>query len=312
MFWSKCSKILLIFSLILALIGLLTYNVVDYTQYLQGVARAANHPKGRDDNSTIANGIPLRIMFIGASITRGEASTGDRGYRKHIRDTIMSYGNAVNAVGFNRLGDWDDNDVEGWGAFRIRTITKHANQSVPAVQPNLILVQVGTSDCFQDDDIENIGARMRTFVNLMLEAEPRATIIMSTLTTTPRPEREPCILSANVQIRQVAEDLKNEKKPVTLAEMHFDQGLPDRPTLDDIGPDGIHPTDEGYIMMGNIFLESIREVEWRGFLQAPANNGIPDNGDDGREVEDEIKEKAEKEHPIEPKLRRGADVEHMI
>ncbi|KAI0490958.1 SGNH hydrolase-type esterase domain-containing protein [Xylaria cf. heliscus] len=337
---SSFSKVLTVLGLILALIGVFTYNVVDYDKYVRRLAKSADsstgngndNPSGSDspssDNSPSGNNspdgsnspsgnnspnsndgpvaevIPLRLMFMGASITRGEVSTGDRGYRKHIRDTVISWGKEVNLVGFNRFGDWEDNDVEGWGAFRIRTITKHARQSVPALQPNLVLVQVGTSDCFQKDDIANIGPRMRILIDAILEGEPRATVIMSTLATTPSPEFEPCIVSANSQIRQVAADLIRENKTVALSEMHYDQGLPGRPRPEDIGPDKIHPTDDGYIMMGDIFLESIREVEGKGFLQRAANNSIPDNGDDGREVEDAIKEKTEKEDPIDPKRRR--------
>ncbi|TGJ81292.1 hypothetical protein E0Z10_g7479 [Xylaria hypoxylon] len=286
--------------------GVFTYDIVDYEQHLHRLAKAANKYRHKDDDSPVAESIPLRLMFIGASITRGEVSTGDRGYRKYIRDTLISYGNEVNCVGFNRFGDWGDNDVEGYGANRIRTINKHAGQAVPALLPNLVLIQVGTSDCFQKDEPDEIGLRMRTLADTIMTAEPRATVILSTLATTPHPDYEPCILSANTQIRQVADDLVRENKTVGLAEMHYDQGLPGRPKPEDIGADRIHPTDEGYIMMGNAFLEVIRELEGKGFLQRAANNSILDNGDDGREVEDQLKEKAEAEHPIKLKSRRRA------
>ncbi|KAI1449918.1 carbohydrate esterase family 3 protein [Annulohypoxylon stygium] len=242
--------------------------------------------------------MPLRIMFIGASVTRGEVSTGDRGYRKQLRDKLTSLGNPVNCVGFNRFGDFPDNDVEGYGAARIRQLRDHAEQAVPYLQPNLVLVQVGTSDCFQKDDPANILTRMRDLVEYLLEASPKATVIMSTLVTTPDPEVEPCMKSANAQIRQVAADLIREKKPVAIAEMHYDQGLPGRPRPEDIGGDRIHPTDEGYFMMGDIFMEKIREVEEKGYLRYPTENGIPEDGDVSREVEDQLKEKAEKEHPL--------------
>ncbi|KAI1352562.1 SGNH hydrolase-type esterase domain-containing protein [Xylaria sp. FL0043] len=298
-------KVLTVLALILALIGVFTYNIVDYELYPRiGEAQNSN---GTDSpsNKTIVDVKSLRLMFIGASITRGEVSTGNRGYRRLIRDTLVSSGKVINCVGFNRFGDWEDNDVEGYSANRIRTTTKHANQSVPALQPNLILVQVGTSDCFQNDDTGNIGPRMRILMDTMLEADPGATVIMSTLATTPDPKYEPCILSANTQIRQVADDLMRENKTVALAEMHYSEGLPNRPTEEDIGPDNIHPTDEGYMMMGNIFLEKIQEVEDKGFLQLPVNNSTPDNGDDGREVEDKIKAQAQVEHPINTKSRRA-------
>ncbi|KAI1117245.1 SGNH hydrolase-type esterase domain-containing protein [Nemania sp. NC0429] len=305
MFPTACFKLLTISVFILALIGVFTYDIVDYDKYVHRFIRTAEkHQKGKNDNSPVAGGLPLRIMFVGASISRGEQSTGDRGYRKHIRDTLTGWGNDVNCVGFTRFGDFEDNDVEAWGAYRIRTITKRAAQSVPAVRPNLILVQVGTSDCFQRDDTGNIGTRMKLLADTMLQAEPRATVILSTLTTTPNEEFEPCILDANRQIRDIANEMILENKPVVLTEMHYDQGLPGRPKPEDIVSDRIHPTDAGYLMMGEIFLEGIRRVEFKGFLQHPTNNSIPDNGDDGREVEDQLKKKAEAEHPIKPKSRR--------
>ena len=280
---------------------------MDYTQYRWHETLEGDHLDDDGEPPAPVPDVPevtsIRLMFVGASITRGETSTGDQGYRKQIRDALIARGKTVNCVGFNRFGDWEDNDVEGWGAYRIRTITKSAKQAVPALQPNLILVQVGTSDCFQEDDTENIGPRMRTLADTMMKADPNTTVILSTLTTTPDPVYEPCILSANTQIRQVADDMMRENKSVALAEMHYDQGLPDRPKPEDIGPDTIHPTDEGYFMMGNIFLEKIREVEKKGFLRPPFNNSIPDNGDDGREVEEELKQKAEKEHPINKRSR---------
>ncbi|KAI1776315.1 carbohydrate esterase family 3 protein [Hypoxylon cercidicola] len=250
------------------------------------------------ENGPVAGGMPLRIMFLGASVTRGEVSTGDRGYRKYIRDKLTALGNPVNCVGFNRFGDFPDNDVEGYGSNRIRQLRDHAAQAVPYLQPNLVLIQVGTSDCFQNDDTVRILARMRELVEYLIEASPRATVILSTLLTTPNLEFEDCMRGANAQIRQAAVDLLREGKPVAMAEMHYDQGLPGRPRPEDIGKDSIHPTDEGYFMMGEIFMEKIREVEEKGFLKYPVKNGIADDGDASREVEDQLKEKGEKEHPL--------------
>ncbi|KAI1438761.1 carbohydrate esterase family 3 protein [Xylaria sp. CBS 124048] len=290
-------RLLPAFALSLTLIGLVIYNI-DINSYRRNQEELKHGYSPKERDGPVAHGMPLRIMFLGASITRGEVSTGDRGYRKYVRDTLTNWGNPVNCVGFNRFGDWGDNDVEGYGAHRIRRIQPHAEQAVPVLQPNLILVQVGTSDCFQKDDPDNIGLRMLRLIDTLFEASPLATVILSTLPTTPNAEVEPCILHANNQIRQVADDLKREQRKVALAEMHPSQGKPGRPTLEDIGHDQIHPTNEGYIMMGKSFLQAIREVERKGFLKAPLDNGIPDDGDEGREVEEKIHEHAAAEHPV--------------
>ncbi|KAI0598213.1 carbohydrate esterase family 3 protein [Biscogniauxia sp. FL1348] len=279
------------------IIGLFSTSVdVDYQW--NPLSKAHGGASNDTNSGPIAGGMPLRIMFLGASITRGEQSTGDRGYRLYMREKLTALGNPVNCVGFNRFGDFEDNDVEGYGAHRVREIHAHAEQAVPPLQPNLIIIQVGTSDCFRNDEPLTLLSRMRAMVDYLLEASPRATVLMSTLVTTPNLEFEPCVLSVNAQIRQVANDLIRGNKTVALAEMHFNQGLPNRPTPDDFVPDQIHPTDEGYFMMGDIFMQSIREVEKKGFLQSPVDIGIPDDGNLGREEEDRIREKAQNEHPL--------------
>ncbi|KAI0166879.1 carbohydrate esterase family 3 protein [Hypoxylon sp. FL1284] len=253
---------------------------------------------GDNPDDTPQERVPLRIMFLGASVTRGEVSTGDLGYRSHVRAALAARGHAVNCVGLNRFGAMADNDVEGYGAARVRRVRAHAAQAVPYLRPNLVLVQVGTSDCFQRDDPLGLLDRMRDLADYLLAASPPPAVVLSTLVTTPHPDFEPCVRAANAMIRQVAADLVREGRPVALAEMHYDQGLLRRPRPEDIGQDRIHPTDEGYAMMGDVFLEKIREVEEKGFLKRPVDNGIPEDGEASREVEDQLKEKAEKEHPL--------------
>ncbi|KAI1341980.1 carbohydrate esterase family 3 protein [Xylariaceae sp. FL0016] len=294
-------KLIGVFVLALVLLVGFFFNSVDVEYHVNRLT------KGHQVNyGAVAGGIPLRIMFLGASVARGEQSTGDRGFRKQLRDKLTSLGNPVNLVGFNRFGDWEDNDVEGWGAHRIRQLQEHAAQSVPVLQPNLVMIQVGSSDCFQRDDEINILHRMRELVDNILEGSPRATVIISTLVTTTNLDFEPCMKSANAMIRQVAHDLIREEKPVALAEMHYDQGLPHRPGPEDIVGDRMHPTDDGYFMMGDVFMGSIREVEEKGFLQAPANNGIADDGELSREVEERIREQAQSENPVPEKRRKRA------
>ncbi|KAK8130947.1 carbohydrate esterase family 3 protein [Apiospora sp. TS-2023a] len=258
-------------------------------------------------------------MFIGASIARGEQSTHDVGYRQQLRDWMAAQGNPVNCVGTqrfgyyvddggsgngnsgHRLGDntsngtaFRDDDNEAYGAHRIRDLHEKCRVAVPMYRPNLMIVQIGTSDCWREDDPVNIISRYKDFVRYLLlpddnggvqqvdergnKAGVDATVIVSTLVTTPNKDKERCFFSANAQIRQAALDLQREGLPVVLAEMHYDQGLPGRPREIDIGPDEIHPTDDGYLMMGDIFKEAIREADQKGFIKRAVDNGVPDDG----------------------------------
>lgn len=81
---------------------------------------------------------------------------------------------------------------------------------------------------------------------------------------------------------------------MTMAEMHYDQGLPNRVERADIGPDDMHPTDKGYFKMGDIFMEKILEVEKNGWLKRPVDNGVPADGEAARDAEDAIKEQEER------------------
>lgn len=78
---------------------------------------------------------------------------------------------------------------------------------------------------------------------------------------------------------------------VALAEMHWDQGLPGRPNASDIQKDQMHPTQAGWFMMGEIFMEAIRDVEAKGWLSAPVDNGVPADGD--AERDEEARQKAQ-------------------
>lgn len=190
----------------------------------------------------------------------------------------------------NRYGDFKDNDVQAFGAQPIKPTLDRLKEVVPQVQPNLILVNAGSSDCFQLDNWGDSGvfSKMRDLIDFLFEASPKATIIMSTIITSPWDGTERCVKSSNAQIRQVAIDLIREGKPVTMAEMHFDQGLPNRVERQDIGPDDMHPTDIGYFKMGDIFMEKIIEVDKNGWLQPPVNNGVPYDGDAARDAEDVV------------------------
>ncbi|KAI0181737.1 carbohydrate esterase family 3 protein [Hypoxylon sp. FL1284] len=284
---------------VLSVSALFLFLIVIFIQPTPDTARNGWNRLTHTGAGPLAGGIPLRVMFIGASMTLGEHSTGELGYRKQIRDWMISKGNQVNYVGQNRFGDFKDNDVQAFGAQPIKPTLDRLKEVVPLVQPNLVLINAGSSDCFQLDHwgpAYTLQA-MRDLVDFIFEASPRTTIIMSTVIMSPWEGTERCVKSTNAQIRQVAIDVIREGKPVVMAEMHYDQGLPNRVERADIGPDDMHPTDKGYFKMGDIFMEKILEVEKNGWLQAPVENGVPYDGDAARDEEDRLAKEKEAKGP---------------
>lgn len=245
-----------------------------------------NKPGHQSDNTgPIAGGIPIRLMFIGASMTLGDPPQS--AYRMQLREWLVGLGNPVNCVGTNRFGDFKDNDVQAYPSTPVLKLHEKAKEAVPQMQPNLIIINAGSSDCFQEESWGSAHALdyTRNLVDFLLEASPRATVILSTLVMSPEKNKERCIKSFNAQIRQVAYDFAREGKKVQLNEQHYDQGLPGRVTKEFMKHDNMHPTFKGWEMMGELFKESIREVDSKGWLVAPMENGIMADGDAERDAE---------------------------
>ncbi|KAI5860443.1 carbohydrate esterase family 3 protein [Durotheca rogersii] len=235
-----------------------------------------------ENSSRIADGTPLRIMALGASLVRGEFSTGDVGFRQTMREELTgTLGAVVNMVGSQRFGDMLDNDLEAYGGNRVTQIHEHARRIVPRLQPNLFLVHVGSNNVLQHRDVNRTGADLFAFVDYLLTASPRAAVVVSTCLTNTVPGCEPEILDVNRQYRALMRD-RFAGRPVLLAEMHPSEGFPGRPQVADIGPDGTHPTDYGYALMGRIFVDAVRVADDLGYLRRPVPNGLADDGEAGR------------------------------
>ncbi|ORY55940.1 SGNH hydrolase-type esterase domain-containing protein [Pseudomassariella vexata] len=230
---------------------------------------------------SIANGTSLRIMCLGASVVKGETSPGTVGFRPTLRDEVAALGAPVNMVGSVSLGDMIDNDIEAYGGFKISQIFNAAKKVVPQMQPNVFVINDGTNNVLQQKEIATAGADMEKFINYLLTASPRSFVVLSTLliNTVGNGALEPDIEDINQQFRDLMKKFEKEGKPVVLAELHPSTGLPDRPQTSDIGPDGSHPTVNGYQIMGHLLAEAIIAGDKQGLLQVPVDNGIADYGE---------------------------------
>ncbi|KAK6212365.1 hypothetical protein LQW54_005318 [Pestalotiopsis sp. IQ-011] len=239
-------------------------------------------------DTSIANGVPLRIMTLGASVCRGDVSNGTLGFRKPLRDKLVANGNMVNMVGSVRVGEFLDNDVEAHGGNRVDQVHDWASYSVPLTKPNLFLINVGSNDCLQKWDTPNYHVRLNDFVSFLLEQSPNGTVVLSTLLTNTVPGTEPCIFDINEQIRSLYARMREQGMRVVMAEMH-DQFVPEGDTLErphpgNITPDGTHPDDAGYAMMAKIFYQTILEADGNGFITRAEDNGVAEDGEAGREA----------------------------
>jgi len=227
-------------------------------------------------NATLAlgNGIPLRIMPLGASITWGQASTDGNGYRQALRQLLLAAGNPVNMVGSRHGGTMPDNGVEGWPGARVDEVHAKAAASVPRWRPNVVLVNAGTNDAGQNVNVTGCGRRMEAMLDAVYAASPRALVVLSTLVINLGAATERNAVAISKQYRALVTKLRRAGRSIVLAEMHDAQG----PLSADMA-DRTHPNDAGYKKMAAIWYAALREASDAGMLQRPeAVDGVPDVG----------------------------------
>ncbi|KAK7961630.1 carbohydrate esterase family 3 protein [Apiospora aurea] len=228
---------------------------------------------------SIKNGTALRIMALGASTVKGQNSPGDNGFRKQLRDELTELGVPVNMVGSVKAGEMLDNECEAQGGARVSEVFKRAKRVVPEMQPNVFLINAGVNNALQLFELETAGRDMEDMVNYLLDTSPRSFVVISTLLTNTLKDCEQYMLQVNQQLWDVFAKLEREGKWVLMADMHYSGKDPDAILPSDITPDGTHPTAEAYNKMGHIFVKAIQRADKLGYIQVPAPNGIPDDGE---------------------------------
>lgn len=185
----------------------------------------------------LAHGIPLRILALGASTTRGDSpvQVDNNGFRRPLRQRLTSLGHKVNFVGTDRLGNMTDNDIVAGPGVQLDTIHGMAEQITGYAKPNLILVNAGTNDCLMHVDINNFYKRFDSLVQYLFMASHRATLVVGTLLPTwdTRFNGREDVFRVNPQIRRLVKIYQKQGLPVVLAEMQGPDGIQDENLAED-------------------------------------------------------------------------------
>ncbi|KAI1039672.1 hypothetical protein LB505_008395 [Fusarium chuoi] len=135
------------------------------------------------------------------------------------------------------------------------------------MKPNLVLINAGLNDCNSGGDPSKAGERTKSLVDDIFDSVPGVTVVLSTLLLNKDSSRNSCSDDISKQIRKVAAGYKGAR--IALADVRSVM------SMDDIGPDKDHPTDEGYKMFAGVWWDAISKIEDQ--IQAPAK---VDNIDD--------------------------------
>ncbi|GLZ01981.1 SGNH/GDSL hydrolase family protein [Actinoplanes sp. NBRC 103695] len=197
---------------------------------------------------------PVKVMPLGASITWGTASSDGNGYREDLRKRLADAGVTVDYVGSQQSGAMADRDNEGHPGWRIDQVAASIDGWLATYQPDVVLINVGTNDTIQNYDLPNAPARMRALVQRIVAARPGIAVVFSTLVPSRDAGNNAETQAFNAQLPAIARDEQAAGHRVHLADLNSSL------TVDDISSDGIHPTDAGYVKMGNIWYSALRPV----------------------------------------------------
>lgn len=238
------------------------------------------------EEGAVFRSAPLRFMIIGDSITEGDAG----GYRLPLYQKIQARIGTPNFVGLRNSRQSDpasftDNDHEGYSAYRIDQIADGAGfwkappieQRLKAWEPAVVTIHAGTNDAqqnyFFDADpargMPSVIDRLDSLVNRIRAHNPNIYIVVAQ------------IVPANAPASAVTQDYVRRLNALIpgLVARHQAQGhrvsLVDlyTPMLPYPHPDGIHPSQEGFQVMGETLFQALVSL---GVLPKNPNPGRDD------------------------------------
>ncbi|KAL8788939.1 MAG: hypothetical protein Q9195_007055 [Heterodermia aff. obscurata] len=219
---------------------------------------------GVGKRTLIAGGTQLRILPLGASITVGVQSTDGNGYRLDLLNDLA--GNNVQYIGTVRAGTMADNWNEGHGGYTIAAVASSCAQAL-SERPNIITLHVGTNDLDYDIDgswTDQRGAsdRLGSLLDQISAACPDAVILVAQIVGTGYPTVQKRYDAYNAKIPGVVAQRVATGKHILVVDMQSVKGQY-------IGRDNIHPNDEGYQKVADLWYSGIQQADSKGWIKPP-------------------------------------------
>ncbi len=211
-------------------------------------ARAATAPKG-------AAATPVKVMPLGASITWGTASSDGNGYRENLRKLLA--GNAgvpIDYVGSQQSGTMADKDNEGHPGYRIDQVAAGVDGWLSTAHPDVVLLNVGTNDSIQNYQLATAPDRLSALIDRILTDDPGVSVVFSTLVPSKDAGNNAEVTTFNAALPAIARAKAAAGQKVRLVDLNSSLSTAD------IGPDGIHPTDDGYVKLANLWYSGLQPV----------------------------------------------------
>jgi lysophospholipase L1-like esterase len=217
--------------------------------------------KRADPPATIASGTELRIQPLGDSITFGYQSSDGNGYRLQLQSDLS--GSNLQYVGSVRAGTMADNFNEGHSGATIVQIQQFAKLSL-GDRPNIILIHAGSNDLNDDpptDPYADAPTRLGALIDSVIAACPDATILVAQLICNSNSAVQARINTFNAAIPALVATRVSAGHHVLTVDMSS--------VTTQYLSDGLHPNDQGYDLMGDLWFAAIQKAVSNGWIAAP-------------------------------------------
>jgi lysophospholipase L1-like esterase len=217
-------------------------------------------------NPCPTNGDPCKILPLGDSITHGYASTDDGGYRSQLYKLILAASQKVTFTGsltngptqvsgqnFPRMHEGHDGWTidPGFSTYGAGGISSLIPSPALTNKPHIVLLHIGTNDTgFMDS--ANMSTRLETLLDKIAQASPTSLIVLAQIT--PLGYTSAPLTAYNAKIPGIVQSHAARGQHIIGVDMSK------MPVPADIASDNVHPNDQGYVYMANIWYAALKNL----------------------------------------------------
>ena len=198
---------------------------------------------------------PCVILPLGDSITHGYSSTDDAGYRSALFKLVVAANQNVTFIGSLTNGPTTvsgktfPRNHEGHDGFTVTQITGLVPPAKSfSMTPHIVLLHAGTNDMTMNADPTTTANQLSTLITDLVNAAPDALIVVAKII--PLGYSNTNYTSYIAKIPGVVQ--AHSSNHVIMVDMST------LPTSDIRGSGNVHPTDQGYADMANLWYGAIK------------------------------------------------------